>query len=151
MAQQANIVVFDGASTPVSHTFYPVDNKVDGKGSRIAVWRENNTAVPDEAQASVILTQKVHPSKVKETRIRVNVPVMESVAGQNAAGYTAAPKVAYVDSFEQVSYAHPRSTSSSRKVAAQMLRNLLNNISTSVTPIGAGVVHDAAVDGFMPT
>ncbi len=152
MAQQSQITVFDGAATPVSHLFYPVDNKTDPKtGARISTWRENNASVPNEAQASVILTQKVHPSKVVETRIRVNVPVMESVAGQNASGYTAAPKVAYVDSFEQVSYAHPRSTPSSRKVAAQMLRNLLNNVSTTVTPVSAGVVHDAAVDGFMPT
>lgn len=151
MAAQAPITVFDGAATPVSHVLNPVDNKVDAGGTRVSIWRENVLTLPEEAQVRVELRQKKHPSRVTETRIRVVVPVMESISGQNASGYTAAPKVAYEDTFEQVSYAHPRSTATSRQIAAQILRNLLNNVSTSVTPVATGVVKEAAVDLFVPT
>ncbi len=151
MAQQATITVFDGASTPVSHTLNPVDNKVLKDGTRFALWRENISSLPTNAQVRAELKQKTHPSGVVETRFRVVVPVMESVAGQNAAGYTAAPKVAYEDAYEQVSYAHPRSVPTTRKICAQMLKNILNNVSTTVTPISAGVLNDAFVDQYMPT
>lgn len=151
MGQQANITVFDGASTPVSHTLTPVDNKVLKDGTRLAVWRENNAALPTVAQVRVELRQKEFPSGVVETRTRVVVPVMESVAGQNAAGYTAAPKVAYTDACEFVQYSHPRSTSTSRRLAAQIMRNLVNNATTSVTPVNLGVIDEAAIQLFMPT
>lgn len=151
MAQQANITVFDGASTPVSHLMQPVDNKALKDGTRLAIWRELNVALPTEACPRFELRQKVHPSRVVETRARVVVPVMEVAGPANSQGYTAAPKVAYEDTFEQVNYAHPRSTATSRQIAAQMLRNILNNVSTSVTPVSAGVVNDASVNGFMPT
>lgn len=151
MAQQADITVFDGAATPVSHLLKTVDNKVLSDGTRLAIWRENVTTLPTEAQVRAELRQRVHPSKVTETRLKVVVPVMESVSGVNASGYTAAPKVAYEDTFEQVSYAHPRSTPTSRQVAAQMLKNILNNVATSVTPVAAGVARDASIDLFMPT
>lgn len=151
MAAQATITVFDGAVTPVSHLLLPVDNKVDTGGVRLSIWRENILSLPAEAQVRVELRQKVHPSRVTETRLRVVVPVMESVSGQNASGYTAAPKVAYEDTFEQVSYAHPRSTATSRQICAQLLRNLVNNVSVTTPAVSAGFVKEASVDLFVPT
>lgn len=151
MAQQANIVVFDGAVTPVAHTLLPVDNKIEKDGTRIAIYRENLASVPTEAQVRAILRQRDLPSGVTETRFRVDFPVMESVSGVNAQGYTAAPKVAYTDSDEYVKYAHKRSTPTSRQISAQALKNIMNNVSTSVTPVAAGVVKDAFNDQFMPT
>lgn len=151
MSQQSNITVFDGAATPVSHVLLPVDNKTLADGTRIAIWRENLATVPAYAQVRFELRQKEHPSKVVETRARVFVPVMESVSGVNAQGYTASPKVAYEDSFEQVSYAHPRSSASGRRTAAQMLRNLVSNVATSVPAVSAGLIDEAAVQLFMPT
>lgn len=151
MSQQANITVFDGASTPVLHTLLPADNKVDPKGARVAVWREAVSSLPTEAQVSATMFQRVHPSMVVETRMRVSVPVMESIGSQNAAGYTAAPKVAYVDTADVVVYSHPRSTIGGRNLALQALRNLLTNTSTTVTPVTAGVVYEGLVGQFMPT
>lgn len=151
MAQQANITVFDGAATPVSHLLLPVDNKVLADGSRIAIWRENIVTLPSEAQVYCELRQRVLPSKVVETRFSVYFPVMESVAGVNAAGYTAAPKVAYVDRKDEVAYCHPRSTPTSRAIAYQSLRNVSGNVSTTVPAVAAGPLWDAFVNLFMPT
>lgn len=151
MAQQADITVFDGASTPVSHLLKTQDNKVDKQGNRVATWRENLLTLPEEASVTLTIFQRTHPSGVKETRTDVKVPVMESVSGQNSAGYTAAPKVAYVDRSVYIQYAHPRSTPTSRRICKQILINLMNNVSVTAPAISAGVVDEAAVNGFMPT
>lgn len=151
MAQQANVVAFDGATTPVSHTFIPVDNKVLKDGTRVAIWRENNAALPINAQIRLELYQREFASKVVESRICVVSPVMESVSGQNAAGYTAAPKVAYEDRSEFKTICHPRSTATSRRLAKQLMMNIINNVSTTVTPVSAGFVDEALALLFMPT
>lgn len=151
MAQQADIAVYDGAATPILHTLKPVDNTVHKDGTRFALWRENLPMLPTAAQVRAEMRQRVLVSGVTETRFRVVFPVMEAVAGQNAAGYTAAPKVAYEDSWETVEFAHPRSTPASRAICAQASRNIVNNVSTSVAAVAAGVVKDGFVDLFMPT
>lgn len=152
MSQMAGtITVFDGAATPVSHTLTAVRSWVEPDGTQMALWREINAALPKEASITFLMSQKTLRSGVVETRSRVDVPVMESVAGQNAAGYTAAPKVAYHDSSESVSRAHPRSTPTGRRLCKQILINLLNNVSTSVTPISAGPIDEAASSLIMPT
>jgi hypothetical protein len=76
---------------------------------------------------------------------------MEAVAGNNAAGYTAAPKVAYVDSDSIVTYAHERSTIVSRRLARQLLINIAGSISTSVAPVTSGAVPEAIDLLIMPT
>lgn len=151
MAQQAAITVFDGATTPVSHVLQPVDNKVLKDGTRLAIWRENNAAIPVQAQARIELYQRELPSKVVETRAVAIVPVMESVSGQNASGYTAAPKVAYEDRAELRIMSHSRSTVTSRRLCKQILLNFANNIATTVAPVSAGVVDEAGIQLFMPT
>jgi len=152
MAQQSAITVFDGATTPVSHTLQPVDNKVNKDGSRIAIYRENNPALPSEAQIRIEVIQRELPgSRIVETRLVAVVPVMEAIAGQNASGYTAAPKVAYEDKVEFRTLAHRRSTVASRRLCKQVMLNFLNNTALTVTPISAGVADEAVTQLFMPT
>jgi hypothetical protein len=150
MSNIANIVVFDGASTPVSHTLVPV-SVVKEAGSVIAIWREQLASLPTEAQVRLEMKQRTLKSGVVETRTRVIVPVMESISGQNAAGYTAAPKVAFEDAYEEISYAHPRSTITGRRLAKQILTNLSNNVATTVASATAGVFDEANVQQVMPT
>jgi len=150
MANIANIVVFDGSATPVSHTLVPVEVSKEN-GLIQATWREQIATLPTEAQVRVEMKQRRLKSGVVETRTRVSVPVMESVSGQNAAGYTAAPKVAFEDAYEEVSYAHPRSTITSRRIAKQILTNLSNNVSTTVAAATSGVFDEAHVQQVMPT
>lgn len=151
MAQQADITVFDGAATPVSHLLKVVDNKVLKDGTRLSVWRENITTLPKEAQVRCELRQRDLPSGVTEMRFRVITPTMESVSGVNAAGYTASPKVAFEDTDEWVKYFHPRSTATSRQINSQMLRNMMNNVSVTTPAISAGFLKEAFIDGFLPT
>lgn len=151
MASIANITVFDGASTPVSHTLTAISSGIRKDGVWEALWRENLASVPVYAQISARLTMQKLTSGITKVVVRVEVPVMESVSGQNAAGYTAAPKVAYVDTHEYTSFSHERSTQAGRRLARQILLNLAGNISTSVSPASAGPVPEA-VDGLvMPT
>lgn len=150
MASIANVTVFDGAATPVSHTLNAVSITKEN-GTTLAVWREGLSSLPVEAQVRVEMRQRTLKSGVLETRTRVVVPVMESIGSQNAAGYTAAPKVAYEDTQEWVSYAHPRSTTAGRRLAKQILTNLSNNVSTTVAAATSGPFDEAVSQQLMPT
>lgn len=150
MANIANIVVFDGAATPVTHTLVPIDvSRLKNKVS--ANWREQIAALPTYAQIRASMTSEALPSGIVKNEIKVVVPVMESVSGQNASGYTAAPKVAYENTFILTSFAHPRSDITGRRLARQLLINLLGNISTSVAAATTGSAPDLLDNLVMPT
>jgi hypothetical protein len=150
MASIADITVFDGASTPETHTLKAISVNTE-KGVVKAHWRENLASVPTEAQISATVSTKRLPSGVVQVDAVVNVPVMESISGQNAAGYTAAPKVAYVDQFKMTNFQHPRSTQTSRRLARQLMANLLTNATTSVTVSTSGPLPDAFDNQIMPS
>lgn len=141
MAQQANITVFDGASTPITHTLQGDGIEKSTVGS-ISSWIEQLASVPGYAQVRALLLKRKLKSGVTHCVNRIEVPVMESISGQNSSGYTAPPKVAYVDRFELVSYTHERSTEASKRIAMQMLLNWSNNVTVTVTPVSTGVVAD---------
>lgn len=142
MSQQANIVAFDGAATPVSHTFTPIGNSVDEKLGSVSKWREGLTGVPLYANTRVTsLLKKLKDGKTR-CEIRVEVPVMESVSGQNAAGYTASPKVAYIDQVSVISYFHERSPTANRRLARMLAVNIANNITSSVAAATTGMASE---------
>lgn len=150
MAAVGNIVVFDGAATPVSHTLVAIS--VERIGSKLTVlWRENIASLPVEAQVNATLTVEKTKAGTVVSTFDVRVPVMESVTGANASGYTAAPKVAYTDRNCWVSYAHPRSTVTSRRLARMLLSNLSNNVSVTTAAAVAGVVSECVDSGIYPT
>lgn len=142
MGQQSNITAFDGASTPVSHTFVGEGVSRDKDGTLRAVWKESLPSVPDYAQVRVTLTKKKLPSGIWRVAQRVEVPVMESISGQNSSGYTAPPKVAYVDTVEVVGYFSERSVLNGRRLARQLASNICNSIATSVVPTAVGPVPE---------
>lgn len=150
MAQIANIVVFDGAAVPVSHTLTAVS--VTRKGEAItAIWRELLATVPDYAQIRCEATLTSLKSGVRKVEWKIVVPVMESILNQNAAGYTAAPKVAFEDTQMWVSYYHPRSTVNSRRLARQLLVNVSGNVATSVAASVAGPFSELFDSLIAPT
>jgi len=138
MSAQANITVFDGAATPVSHVFTASGSRIEPDNGHVAEWREVLATVPTYAQPAIRTSQKRQKNGIFRVALTVQVPVMESVSGQNAAGYTAAPKVAYVNSFSAVGYFHERATTAERRLVKQMLANLLNNLSTTVAAASTG-------------
>ena len=64
MAQFADLTVFDGAATPVSHTLV-AESVVRLGSSTVATWREKLATVPDEAQVYAILRVNTLKSGVK--------------------------------------------------------------------------------------
>lgn len=137
MSAIANITVYDGAATPVAHTLTAIEVTRE-KGSISALWREGLTGIPVYAQVRCTAKIEKLKSGVYKTEFRVVVPVMESVSGQNAAGYTAAPKVAYENTFIQTGFFHERSDATGRRLTRQLGVNIANNISTSVAAATAG-------------
>ena len=144
MANIANIVVFDGAVPPVSHTLVPVDVSKDPKtGAIAAIWREQVASLPTYAQVTATARlSKSRRSGVWNTDFRVEVPVMESVSGQNSAGYTAAPKVAYVDTTGIYGHYYERGSIAGRRLSRQICINIGGNVSTSVAAATTGVLPD---------
>lgn len=150
MSQIANIIVFDGAATPVSHTLVAVSVTRD-KGKIVAEWREALASVPANAQIRTTLTLEKLRSGVFRTEQRVVVPVMETVSGQNAAGYTAAPKVAYENTVVTTGFFHERSDVAGRRLVRQLATNLQNNVSTSVAAATAGFTPELIDQLVAPT
>lgn len=139
MSAQANIVAFDGANTPVSHTLVPVRAAVDPKTGEVqAVWREALATVPVYAQIRFTTSLKRLANGIYRVARITEVPVMESVSGQNAAGYTAVPKVAYTNTEQHVGYFSERSTIAERRLVRQLALNIGGNVTTSVAPVTTG-------------
>jgi len=141
MSAIANITVFDGAASPVSHTLVP-ESVSREKNVVTAVWREKLASVPQEGQVTLTTKMELLKSGVYRTERRLVVPVMESISGQNAAGYTAAPKVAYENTSILVGLFSRRSDVTGRRLVRQMGVNLDNNVSTSVAAATAGPIPE---------
>lgn len=142
MGQQANITVFDGATTPVSHTLVGEAVERSQEGANVAKWKESLSGVPDYAQVRITTKKRKLPSGVFRVSARVEVPVMESISGQNSSGYTAPPKVAFVDTVEIVGYFHERGTLAGRRLVRQIAVNLAGNVSTSVAAATTGPIPE---------
>lgn len=143
MGAQVSITAFDGASTPVSHTLTAVGVSVDPKTSEVvALWREGIASLPLYAQITLETRSRKLPTGVYRVASTLEVPVMESVSGQNTAGYTAAPKVAYTNKYVNIAFEHERSTISEHRMTRQLAVNIHNGIATSVTPVTTGNIPE---------
>lgn len=142
MSAISNITVFDGAATPVSHTLVPVSVSRDKPNRVRAEWRETGLAVPTDAQPRLTITVEKLNSGVFRAERKLEIPVMESVSGQNAAGYTAAPRVAHVLTDHHNWLFSPRSDVVSRRLIRQMGVNIDGNVSTSVAAATSGPISE---------
>lgn len=142
MAAISTITVFDGASTPVSHTLVPVSVSRDKPNRIKAEWRETGLAVPTIAQPRLTILLEQLASGVYRVERKLVVPVMEAVSGQNTAGYTAAPKIAHELTDIHVGLFHERSDVGSRRLVRQMGVNLDGSVASSVAPVTTGPVAE---------
>lgn len=120
MSDIANIVITDGEDTPVVHTFKPVQQSPN------AVYREDIADVPVLGQGKLSVALAENASLYK-TRVILEIPVMETAMAQNAAGYTAAPKVAHTLRADVVLFAHSRSTYQQRDNLISLLISALGD------------------------
>lgn len=146
MGQQANLTVYDGANTPVAHPFTATGTTPDR-----ATWQELNSAIPSSAQARVKFTKSTTKGGQTVMAIRIEVPIQEVVTGANSEGYTAAPKVAFVETAEFRVFAHPRSTPTGRRNVRQLMINWLNQNTSSVAAAISGQGPDLIDWGVMPS
>lgn len=145
-----DITVFDGAATPVSHLLKAIRVQSKPDGTTSALWAERLVGVPFEGQVTVTIDQKVLNSGVTQTITTADVPVMESISGQNSSGYTAVPAVAFVERNRWVNYKHPRSTVTTARLGRMILTNISNNISTTVAAATTGPFAEAVDQVIMP-
>jgi len=137
MSAQSNITVFDGASTPVSHTLVPIGVARE-RGVIEGMWREALTTLPLMAQIRFTTRSESLKSGVMKLSATSVVPVMEAIGSQNAAGYTAPPNVAHEPMYHTTLYRSPRATINDCRLGRQLHVNLLGNVSTSVAPVTTG-------------
>jgi len=142
MSAMANIVAYDGAATPVLHTFVAGAVVRNTDGSVTAYWKEANVSVPDIAQGKVQISLALQKSGIYRANTRVDIPVMEAIAGNNSSGYTAAPKVAFIDTVVTTGYFSQRDTITGRRLVRQLSTNIMNGVSTSVTPVTTGPIAE---------
>jgi len=150
MSAIANLVAFDGAATPVSHTLVPISVTRES-GKVVAEYREMLASLPVEAQVRATLTLQQLKSGVWKEESRVVVPVMETVTNQNAAGYTASPKVAYEDTAVFQQFSHKRSSITGRRLCRQLCVNIANGVLTSVAAVTTGPVPELIDQLVAPT
>lgn len=141
MANIVDITVFDGAATPAVHILSGISVARDGQ-KVTASYRENIPNVPVYACPRLTMIMERLKSGVYRLEARTAIPVMEAVLNQNAAGYTAAAKVAYENTLVTIGLFHERSDMNGRRLAKQLHVNLLGGISTSVVPQVAGALDD---------
>lgn len=149
MAAIADITVFDGETTPLQHVFYADHVEYTGQ-DLVALWQEKVAGVPEYAQGTISLTRRKVNSGLIRIGCMVKLPVMESVNGANLSGYTAAPKVAYVDSYEGVQWSHPRSLAQGRQNVKTIYKNLLFDSAVTGSVISSGVLYNAQVRLVFP-
>lgn len=150
MSSIADLVAYDGASTPVSHTLKGV-RVYQENGVTKAEWREGLAGVPLIAQVRCSMTLQRLKNGIYRCEVRSEVPVMETVSNQNAAGYTAAPKVAYINTLVTTSFFHERADQTGRRLARQLHVNIANGVVGTVTPTTSGPAPELIDQLLMPT
>lgn len=122
MSQISTITILDGEATPVSHNFLPVASGAE------SFWREAISGVPLIGQPTVTSRLTSKPTDaVQKVVTTIELPVLEVVTGQNAAGYSAAPKIAFTCKKIETWFLPARATAQQKK----NLRVLANNLNAN--------------------
>lgn len=122
MSAVSSITIHDGKETPVDHTFYPIQT------GELTQFRENLSTIPIIGQGVVsIFTKLDSKSGLNKIRVVLELPALETATGQNAAGYTAAPKVGYLNKVSAEFFLPSRGTAAQRKDLRVLLSNLLTD------------------------
>lgn len=129
MAAATNIVINDGAITPVAHTFSPI-----GKDDKNVMWFEQITPAPVNPlgakrigyRQTRVMDPKGQLTGRSKLIVTVHVPTLETM-GNNSAGITPPPTVAYVEESRLEFVLPERSLKQERKDTRSLVMNLLAN------------------------
>lgn len=84
----ADIVINDGATTPVAKTF-----SVKKTVGTLSMWEERSSGIP--VAYTKLQSETKDSDTVRRVKLAIALPVLETVSGVNAQGYTPAASVAF--------------------------------------------------------
>lgn len=127
MPALANIVINDGAATPVAHTFTPIGRDSDG-----VTWFEQTNPVPANSLGAKKIGYKQVRGKTNGKELTqesvvsytLHVPTLETLSN-NASGFIPAPTLAYKEIARVELRLSERSTKQERKDTRSLALNLL--------------------------
>lgn len=85
----ADIVIKDGSATPSDKTF-----SVKSTVGTVSKWEERSSGVP--VAFAKLQSETKDSNSVRRVKLAIAVPVLETVSGVNAQGYTPAAAVAFI-------------------------------------------------------
>jgi len=136
MSAITSMTLNDGQATPVAHTFVPLSHSPNEY-----MWRESGvSSVLAAVIVSMVFLKVKGNASLEKIRLKTSVPALETATGNNADGYTAAPKLAYNLASIQDFIMPLRATQQQRKDVVAYARNLAANAQ----------VTDALYDGLRP-
>lgn len=122
MSAIANIAITDAETTPVTHTFYPVQSAPD------AFYRERITDLALVGQGTVRTAMKPDKgSGLNKVTVTLELPALEALSGNNSAGYTAMPKVGYSNKVIVTFFLPSRGSKQQRKNLLALLSGVIGN------------------------
>lgn len=120
MATIADIILNDGAATPVAHTF-----KVKSNDMGVSRFEDRASGIPVGFGLMIVKTEET--ANVRKVMLEYKLPTLEAVSGANAAGFTPAASVAYVTRVKVEFFLPQRGTTQERKNVLAFLSNGLSN------------------------
>lgn len=131
MASQANIVINDGETTPVAHTYYPDGaGWVDSVGGIVADWVDRSQAAAVGYWRLKQIFKRPDPKRGRKNYVvshQSSCAVLENVTNSTVSGIAPAPTVAYTPGVTTTWGLPERSTTQARKNLLTIHRNFLAN------------------------
>lgn len=121
MSAQANIVLNDGQTTPVAHTFNPKGAKTQPDKRDVAIWRDQT---PANAVGYLTLSEThtpVNANGMEKFRYTIDLPTLESPGSGGA--YAPPPKRAYGTIAVVEVWAHERASQQELKDIVAYVKN----------------------------
>lgn len=119
MASFANIVIADGQTTPVNHTF-----AVKSNDNRVSKYEDRVGGVPIGYGKLTFTVTDVNKYN-RRVALSIEIPVLEAVSGSNPSGFTPAAAVAYYNKVDISFVTNNRSTVQNRKDILAYAKNAL--------------------------
>lgn len=121
MSAIATITIADGKGTPENHVYNPIESGLQ------ALYRTQNASLPLIGQEVLkVHTKKVSP-QVQSVTLMLELPALETATDANSSGYTAAPKVAYINRATCTFMLPVRGTAAQRTDLRTLIKNALAN------------------------
>lgn len=121
MSAIAAITIADGKATPVNHVFNPIESGM------ASMYRTSDSTLPLIGQEIARVVQKKVNPQVQSVTVALDLPALETATDANASGYTAAPKVGYVNRVTMTFMLPIRGTAAQRTDLRVLAKNLLAN------------------------